>query len=157
MEVEPLVRLVAAPLRRMDIDADVAHVTQDVAVLALRHGSAEMAAEAPVEEPQVVLVIAVDLDAAELIDAPAVFQELTRGCDPRADRRKRKVLFGQRVKRRPARLGGAQGILDLRNFIAANSTKNWIGSRTRASKPVFSNILGKDLKIASVSFAATPQ
>ena len=77
-----------------DDGADVAHVTQDVAVLALRHGGAEMAAEAPVEEPQIILGIAVDLDAAKLVDAPAVFQEIARGRDPLGDRGKRKVLSG---------------------------------------------------------------
>src|SRR4029079_3618440 len=45
VEVEALVRLVAAALRRMDIDPDIAHIAQDIAVFALRYRGAEMAAD----------------------------------------------------------------------------------------------------------------
>src|SRR5215467_2937978 len=102
----------------MDVDPDIADVAQDVAVLALRHRSAEVTAEAPVEEPQVVLRIAVDLDAAELVEALAVLQEIARASDLPRHRRQREVLFRQGGKRCPARLGGAQGIFDLSNLIA---------------------------------------
>src|SRR5215813_4813584 len=98
MEVEPLVRLVAAPLRRMDIDANIADVTQDVTILALRDCGANVAAEAPVKEPQVVLRIAVDLDAAKLIDAPTLLQEIARECNALRHPRQREVLARERVE-----------------------------------------------------------
>src|SRR4029453_17571502 len=116
-EVEALVRLVATPLRGMDVDADVAPVAKDIAVLALRHRGAEVAPEAPVEEPQVILRIAVDLDAAELVDALAVLQEIPREGDAPRHGRQREVFFRQGIECGPARLGSAQGIFDPRNLI----------------------------------------
>ncbi len=102
----------------MDVDADIAHVTQNVAVLALRHRGAEMAAEPPIEQPQVVLRMAVDLDAAELVDALAVLQEIARERDALRHRRQRDVFFRERVERLATRLGAAQRSFDLRNLVA---------------------------------------
>src|SRR5262245_31719949 len=101
----------------MDVDADVADVAQDVAVLALRDRGADVAAQAPVQEPQIVFRIAVDLDATKLVDALAVLQEIAGERDAPRDFRQREILPGQHVERLPARLGMAQGIPDLRDLI----------------------------------------
>src|SRR5262249_59117821 len=77
-----------------------------------------MTAEPPVQEAQVVLRIPFNLDAAKLVNALAVLEEIAGERDALADLRQRKIIPCQRLERPPARLGAAQGTLDLRDLLA---------------------------------------
>ncbi len=71
-------RLVGAEARAVGRDVDVAHVAQHIALVALRHGGAEMLAEAPIDRARVVFRIALDGKAADHEHAGPMLQRLER-------------------------------------------------------------------------------
>jgi hypothetical protein len=84
--------------------------------LLLGNGGADVAAKTPIEEPQIVPAITTDVDAAELVDALAIFQKIAREGDAAGNCRQGKVLPGQGVERLAVGLGVAEGYVDFINF-----------------------------------------
>ena len=70
MKGQLLVGLIAAPVRLGDVDADIAHVAENIAVLALRHRGAEDAAERAGQIDWSCPAVAVDGDAYYSRPAP---------------------------------------------------------------------------------------
>jgi hypothetical protein len=60
---------VAATLRRIGRAVEIAHVSQQVAVGALRYGGTEVQAEPPVSEAQIVFSIALGRETAQHLEA----------------------------------------------------------------------------------------
>src|SRR5579862_8726086 len=117
VEIEPLIGLVAASARAFGDDAEIAHVTQKIANPALRPRRAEMLAHAPIDEPQLVLGIALVGKAAKKLQAAAILEPVARLLEAARDRQQREILARQRLERLAALARRCKSALDLGDFV----------------------------------------